>query len=547
MNNALNTRLNNINTKQGSVANYFANLKQLVQVNDGTRSFCIRTRDCRDQAAPFTSNQLTTIDITHGDHMISQLSDGFLTAKITLSVKITGIDNGNSGANFHDTNNITKVFIGLKSSNQLWDEMDILNRDVSTGYHNQEMTREGFAYSTPMHKQEKKTKRFTHSLYENVQEYSTSVCGTYVNIEDFKDGAAHDVQMEINIPFDHLLALQAFDLYPNSICGNLALKGYLRARGFVWCMVNPMAVKEYKEFIQGEDFSTFTFPGDIAGLYKHEFTQAGNSAAIITKWTESSGTVTAVSGEATVLIQGMRVERLTSTMYGFSVEAESLNKIATQFSTPVIIPSQQLIYNAFPLAATTAGIQTTINMPVSNCSNMSVVFPKYENDMTVFTNPVYQNLQLIVDGKSYPDEAVSSMGAQFLQQQLIASDLSAGLECTKEFEDSYIMDKNTSSGTRYTNTLRDGSSFMWNVQLERANAGYTFDGVDSHGQNIAIQLKGQPIFTSSGANHYDTYYDVDASGTKHPPPPQLWLCCDTYFEVSSAGVKYVHNQTPDGY
>lgn len=545
MNNSLNRRLNNINIKQGSVANYFQNLKQLVQVNDGSRSFSIRTRDCRDQQAPFNSQQLTTIDITHTDHMISQLSDGFLTVKITLQVKLSGINPA-----FHDPNHITKIFIGLKSSNQLWDEMDILCNDQSTGYHNQEMTREGFAYSVPMTKQEKKTKRFIHSLYENVQAYSTSVCGTYINIEDFKDGLAHPVEIEMNIPFDHLLALQAFDLYPNSICGNLALKGYLRMKGFVWCMVNPMTVKEQKEFLESENIS-FVCDDNLASMYHHEFTQAGNTANCITNFSVSQITlngetvdkVSATSGPVSLFIQGMTVDRLTSTMYGFDVSTDALNNISSQFSSPLIIPAQQLIYNAFPTAPTSAGIQSTLNMPVSNCCNMSVVFPKYDNDFTVFQNPTYQNLQLVVNGKTYPDEAVSSRGGQFLQQQLIASDLSAGLECTQEFEDSYIMDKNMTDGTRYLNTMRDGTSFMWNVQLERANAGYTFDGVDSGGQNIAIQLKGNPIYT--GAN--DTYYNVNSSGTIHPPPPQLWLCCDTYFEVSSSGVKYVHNQTPEGY
>ena len=168
------------------------------------------------------------------------------------------------------------------------------------------------------------------------------------------------------------------------------------------------------------------------------------------------------------------------------------------------------------------------------------MFPKYDNDYTVFENPVYNNLQLTVNGKNMPDEVVSSQGARFLQQQLIAGDLSGGLECTKEFEDSIVMAKNTSSGNRYHNSLSDGTSFMWNVQCERNNAGYTFDGIDSNGQNIPIQIKGQPLY--SGAN--DTYYNVNAAGTIHPPPPQIWLCRDTYFLVSRDGVVYEAFSTP---
>jgi hypothetical protein len=227
-------------------------------------------------------------------------------------------------------------------------------------------------------------------------------------------------------------------------------------------------------------------------------------------------------------------------MYGFNVTPDSLSRINQLFSTPQIIPSQQLDYNAFPIAATSAGIQSTINMPVTNCTCISIMFPKYDNDYTVFENPVYNNLQLTVNGKNMPDEVVSSQGARFLQQQLIASDLSGGLECTKEFEDSIVMAKNTSSGNRYANCLSDGTSFMWNVQCERNNAGYTFDGIDSNGQNIPIQIKGQPLY--SGPN--DTYYNVNAAGTIHPPPPQIWLCRDTFFVLSRDGVSYEAFATP---
>jgi hypothetical protein len=102
------------------------------------------------------------------------------------------------------------------------------------------------------------------------------------------------------------------------------------------------------------------------------------------------------------------------------------------------------------------------------------------------------------------------------------------------------MAKNTSSGNRYANCLSDGTSFMWNIQCERNNAGYTFDGIDSNGQNIPIQIKGQPLY--SGAN--DTYYNVNAAGTIHPPPPQIWLCRDTFFVLSRDGVQYEAFATP---
>ena len=336
-------------------------------------------------------------------------------------------------------------------------------------------------------------------------------------------------------------------MYPNAVCGDLELKFYVKPRGLVWCMVDPMNVKDYKEMMEGETISCVC-DKNMSAMFKHGFTQVGNAAEIINSFTEGGSGVDGVAqftvdkGSCNRMCTGMEIRSLKSNMYGFSIAEASLNKIIQLFSTPQVIPSQQLDYNAFPIAATSAGIQSTINMPVTNTTCISIMFPKHDNDFTVFENPVYNNLQLTINGKNIPDEVVSSQGARFLQQQLIAGDLSGGLECTKEFEDSIVMAKNTSAGTRYNNTLSDGTSFMWNIQCERNNAGYTFDGIDSNGQNIPIQIKGQPIHT--GVN--DTYYNVDKEGTVHPPPPQIWLCRDTYFLVSTDGVVYESFGTPEG-
>ena len=535
-----NVRLTNKNQMQGNVADYFENLSKLVQVNDGTRSFSLRTVDCHDQAAPFTSSQETRIAITHSDHHISQITDGFLTFNVKATLQLIGID-----PSFEDKDHLCKLFVGFKSSNQILDQLQINCRNLSTGYQQNECCREGFAYSTLKPKQEKKTRKYVHSLYENVSIYSPSVCGTYIDIVEFKDGLPHQVEFEVNLPFDNILALQAFDMYPNAICGDLELKFYVKPRGLVWCMVDPMNVKEYKEMMEGETIN-LVCEQNMSAMFKHAFTQINNNADIINSFTEGESGVDGVpkitvgKSSCGLLCTGMEIRSLKSNMYGFNVTADSLQKIAQLFSTPQIIPSQQLDYNAFPIAATPSGIQSTINMPVTNTTCISILFPKYDNDYTVFENPIYNNLQLTVNGRNMPDEVVSSQGARFLQQQLIASDLSGGLECTKEFEDSIVMAKNTTDGTRYNNCLSDGTSFMWNVQAERNNAGYTFDGIDSNGQNIAIQIKGQPLYT--GAN--DTYYNVNAAGTIHPPPPQIWLCRDTFFILSTEGVVYEPFATP---
>ena len=108
MHQASNIRLTNKDQKQGNVADYFQNLSELVQVNDGTRSFILRTVDCHDQAAPFNSSQETRIAITHSDHEISQITDGFLTFQVRLTLQLSGID-----SSFTDSDHLCKLFVGF--------------------------------------------------------------------------------------------------------------------------------------------------------------------------------------------------------------------------------------------------------------------------------------------------------------------------------------------------------------------------------------------------------------------------------------------------
>ena len=515
-----NAQYKNESMDQGSVVEYYKKLKDIISTNDGTRSFIIRTEDCHDQNAPFNQSQETRLRITHNDHMISQITEGFINFKIKLTLQLS---KDIQATHVNDTNHLGKLFVGFKSSNQLLDQLQIYSNNVSTGYQQNECCREGFCYSTIKPYSEKKTRKYTHSLYENVSDYSQSVCGTYVDLNTLMDGQKHDVEFEMNLPFEDMLAFQAFDLYPNRIVGDIEIRFYVKPVGLVYCQVDPRKIKEVKEFMEDESIAaTFT----ETPVFLHQFTQIGNESKIAALKI-ASGNVTSTTKAVTLSCHGLTVTSCKSNMFGFGVKESTLQAIASMFSEPVSIPSQQLDYNAFPLAPTRAGVQSTINAPLNNTTSISVMFPKHSNDYTCFDNPIYHNVQLTINGQNYPDEPISTLGARFLQYQLVASELDGGIQCTKEFEDSLTMPKNKDDGTRYKNTLSDASSFMLNIQTERSRGGYLFDGLDSNGQNVPIQIRGQPIHSGDG----DTYFNCDETGQNHPPPPQVFFCRDTYFTV----------------
>ena len=516
-----NAQYKNESMDQGSVVEYYKKLKDIISTNDGTRSFIIRTEDCHDQNAPFNQSQETRLRITHNDHMISQITEGFINFNIKLTLQLSDvITDIHSG----DEKQLGKIFVGFKSSNQLLDQLQIYSNNISSGYQQNECCREGFCYSTIKPYSEKKTRKYTHSLYENVSDYSQSVCGTYVDLVDIMDGQKHDVEFEMNLPFEDMLALQAFDLYPNRIVGDIEIRFYVKPAGLVYCQVDPRKIKEVKEFMED---STIASTFKSIPIFKHGFTQIGNDSKIAALNVGSDKSITPTTESITLSCLGLTVTACKSNMFGFGVKESTLQAIEQMFSEPVSIPSQQLDYNAFPTAPTAAGVQGTMNSPLSNITSITVVFPKHANDYTCFDNPIYHNLQLTINGKNYPDEPVSTLGARFLQYQLVASELDGGIQCTKEFEDSLTMPKNKDDGTRYKNTLSDASSFMLNIQTERSRGGYLFDGLDSNGQNVPIQIRGQPIHSGDG----DTYFNCDETGQNHPPPPQVFFCRDTYFTV----------------
>ena len=516
-----NAQYKNETMDQGSVIEYYKKLKDIISTNDGTRSFIIRTEDCHDQNAPFNQSQETRLRITHSDHMISQITEGFINFKIKLTIQLS---KDIQTTHVNDTEKLGKIFVGFKSSNQLLDQLQIYSNNLSTGYQQNECCREGFCYSTIKPYSEKKTRKYTHSLYENVLDYSQSVCGTYVDLVDIMDGQKHDVEFEMNLPFEDMLALQAFDLYPNRIVGDIEIRFYVKPAGLVYCQVDPRKIKEVKEFMED---STIASTFKSIPIFKHGFTQIGNDSKIAALNVGSDKSITPTTESITLSCLGLTVTACKSNMFGFGVKESTLQAIEQMFSEPVSIPSQQLDYNAFPTAPTAAGVQGTMNSPLSNITSITVVFPKHANDYTCFDNPIYHNLQLTINGKNYPDEPVSTLGARFLQYQLVASELDGGIQCTKEFEDSLTMPKNKDDGTRYKNTLSDASSFMLNIQTERSRGGYLFDGLDSNGQNVPIQIRGQPIHSGDG----DTYFNCDETGKNHPPPPQVFFCRDTYFTV----------------
>jgi hypothetical protein len=530
----------------GNVLEHFKKMKNLISVNDGLRKFTPRTVTCHDQQAPFWENEQTYLSITHKDHHVSHITDGFIHMIIEVMLQLRGIEVPVDPApwKFDDPEKLCKLFVGFKDSNQIFKQMWIRTRNHDTGYEQSEMCREGFAMGHSMDFNSKKSKKYTHTLYDNVSKYNESVCGTFIDIQDFRDGQPHPVQIELIIPLDDLASLQAFAFYPNKVVGDLELSFYVGSAGLVWCPIDPVLVGDVYEILQGQALlGTF---GTEPRKYSHQFAQINNSLTGFNEFKRTTaGVYTMETGNLWLACVSMRVLTCEANMSGFQVRDSTLQGIAEIFSTPVNIPAEYLEYNAFPTQPDENGLRSTLNTMLNNVKDIYVMFPKRTNDVTCFDNPCIDQFCIRCLGTQYPEKVVSTLGPRFYQYSLIASDLGGHLRPTTEFVDAYTQVKNSAkTKVRYTNTLRDGSSFALIVQTERNESGYVFDGLDSEGQSTPIDIQFTPLVKGLD----DTYYYFDAKNPNvHPPAPQIWLCRNVYWSVDTQNGLVFHKYgTPEG-
>ena len=552
----LNAQAKNIGNDEGDVYTFFqSKLANLVQRNGGNHHFNWKTFECTEQCAPHPVGTKTYLRLTTENFEITQMEKSFITVLLDFYVKLDkSVD-----VSADTTNKLIRLFVGLKNAAEFFGKLDTICDNIMLKNTQDDGVREQFAYNCIKSRSQKATAKFSHSTWENVSIMSESVCGVYVPLVDIADGQPHKLSMELTIPYTDLLKYQAFQLYPNTIVGELKELVQTSMEGFVWAPLKPSIVKENLEFLDNSTIAE-DIPSNVAITRK--FTQIGNPATIITEYKNgtqataldgyikvSNGTTNGIdlkTGNVSLSITSATVQMMRSNIAGFELKPECLEGLRNFLRTPLIIPSQTLDRRHFASAARANGIDATTDISLNNATNITVMFPKRATDATCFDNIMYQNVQLYVNKHAYPDTEVSTIGARFYQMQLVANELDGTLEATKEFEDSFTDPLNDPvTGKRYANTRSDGTSFGINFQLERSNGGYVFDGIDTGTQTVPITFRGQPIY--SGDN--DTYYIYDIEHKdQHPPPPELWICQDTYFTMQTDGGLVYHGpNTPPGF
>ena len=551
-----NAQTKNTGNDEGDVLSFFqSKLRNLIQRNGGDHSFSFVMEEFTNKDAPMPVGTKTRIKLSHSGHTITQIEKSFSTIQLEFFVQLSKVIDVSA-----DKNKIHKLFVGFKNAVEFYEDCRFwIDGKLLDSYRQDELQRESFAYNSIKPRDAKATSKFSHSTWENVSQYSPSVCGCYVDLADLADGNRHSLNIELTIPFTDQLALQAWRLYPNAICGEIEEEVKTSLRALVWCQVNPNVVKDTLQFLD-DTLINEELPAVIPITRK--FTQIGKPASIVSEYkagtqaTPPTGTLRVKTGDAngidlktekiTLNVLGGTIHLARSNLGGFGLKPGVYQGLVRELQTPLLIPSQELTREIFEGSAKVNGLEISKSIPLRNITNITMMFPKSPADITTFDNIMYQNVQLVVNKRTYPDtEFRNTCSARFYQHQLIANELDGALEATQEFEDSFTQSLNDPvTGQRYANCRSDGTSFGINFQLERSNAGYVFDGLDSGSNSVTVTFRGQPMYRGDN----DTYYipDIDNKDV-HPPAPEAWICSDTYFTWSVKGIDYYPNGIPAGY
>ncbi|KAA6397415.1 MAG: hypothetical protein EZS28_007055 [Streblomastix strix] len=526
--------------------------------NDGEHQYSIKKIKPESQIPALFDKEII-ISLSDTDHDITQIQNSFLQVVLTANIQL---DDKFDKINESYKNGLV-LFLGLKSGSNLIREYTIYHRGkIIDGSLQNDATTESFIQNTIKPKIEKNNRKLIHSLYENIHNFGKSTCGTYINMREVEELIGNQtaipytipIRFRVSIPLDDHLIFSAFTDYPNGLFGDLKIEFKINPHIFVLCQVNPKISMAKCYTMNKDDLLSISQQKlmDIDLMFRNwsptfqytkQFSQLGCIADLKTGLHAEPLTESGLKNlvcdikHVTINIKNYVMTEMTASMAGCKATDACLNRVRQLYSQrPFVVPAQRVEVWPLPTSATLTGTLTSQNIPLSHVTDFCLLFPKEARATTCFENPCYQNIQVTICRRNFPDMLMNLLDQQLFQLQLNASNLVLLFEVTDKFEDALTTPRN--SVNRKLNPHTNLISFLITLQCERnSNGTLTFDGLDTRNQNTSVELRGAPIY--QGAT--DSYFSVDKSGKK-PPPPILCTVHDTFWLFSpAAGGSCIYN------
>ena len=411
------------------------------------------------------------------------------------------------------------LFIGYKSSNQLISTYHFMINGVAIGETtHQHGVSEGFLSTVYKSRADMSNKKYVFSPYNEVSTYDNSVCGAWIPLSQILSTNGCQFSYQIVVPFNEILALQAFDIFPNWLFGSFMMRFKATDTSQVWTEVNPydsLTRNIVRGIINAADYPELTSILACAKEtwgYTRAFQQLGLTSKVCfctgNKWDSTNNAWTEeldfYTGNITPRSSSYQLSKVQTFTKGFRINTQVKGEMEKYFLDTefgglghvFVVPAQHITRQGMSDQAVGTNFQIENDMPINRATDLYVLMPWHTAQTTCFCNPCLKSFQLHIGNRSYPRQEVNTIGPEFYTQQLQQSDFDNFFEANDSFEHSLTDARADKDG--YRNPYTDDTSFVFAVSLERSNAGpMIFDGLDG---SQHVRLVGSALY-----NNYPLY------------------------------------------
>ncbi|KAA6384205.1 MAG: hypothetical protein EZS28_020272, partial [Streblomastix strix] len=362
--------------------------------NDGEHHFSIKEIKPESQM-PSLFDKEVIISLSDSDHDVTQMQNSFITLEFKMNLLFDNKFDKFDDAYKEEERPLMDPSRTMQQQNHIFIVLSNKN-------------------------QRKNNNRFVHSLYENVRKDDISCCGRYLSIKEISEVLALQtsspyampVGFTVSIPLDDLFIFSAFSEYPNFLFGNLKIKFKINTCAFVFCQVDPvLSMAKYYTIKKDEllssdqdnikDIDLFFRNWSLTFQYTNMYTQIGCTADLFTGLRAEELTPSGLKNlvcdikSVTLSVRNYIIEAVTANMSGYKASETCLNRIRQFYQSRLfVVPAQRIESWVFQSAASSAGIKTTQNIPLSHVTDMCLLFPKDARHVTCYENPCYFDIQI---------------------------------------------------------------------------------------------------------------------------------------------------------
>lgn len=523
----------------GNLVDFFKSYDNIVQKNSGIHDSKCLTIECLEPQCPIPEGTYTKVKLTDESVDVVNLDKSWISMKVQATVTLEFAKK--------DMEEGTKIplptfaFVGLKSSSHIIEGYRILNSNRKTGCEQTQALYENAIVHFLKPHEETQGRPNIYTPWENAYNFSTSVCGAYLNDVTFAQAAPwknrnvqRTVTFDLTIPLDDILPLSNISMYPNYLFGNLQLEfKTTKQKNFVWCFVNQQAVMNAAKmlhssvlfnnasFVEAKTDKCFYACGDTVHPQFCYYIQ-GDTPTMV-------GDVKTMVGDVKVSVSDLTIVECQSNINGFRIKDTVKKQLLDKYSQQtLIIPSQFIDYQQANKGPTSSVLHTSTSYTLNNVSNICVTFPQTENEVVISKNPFMSAFQLYVDNKPYPETVGSTTSSRYCEYVLSNSHLDS-LWCANKSLLFALCQRSDGIGNDGNYVLeRDGTNYCFNASTERLCNG---EGIFCDGLTKDISLIRLDGLIDSGSKYKG----------EEVPSPHLFYIQTTFWVCNASGVQYVMN------